>query len=239
MAKAKTEAQLQSYEKKVIIDSENRARRVEMKINHLPLTREAFIAELKDEFARLKGLEDEYVKVDVNIKGKWAFTLSAFMWEYVTGEGFRLEYAMPGEAYEDTGCATFYWNFREDFDGVIEVFYKALCEEEDPTMVGIWEKDSDEAEEEDYEEEQLDELADCENEYEKKFGEEFDESIFDDDMSSRIEIICSCLRQGKTYRDKEITEEIKAKKESYQKAKAEYERKRAEDKAKVKALLNA
>ncbi len=235
MAKEKTEAQRQSYVKKVMIDSENSARSVEMEIKHLPLSKEAFVTELKDEFAKLIGLENEYIKVDVNKEGKWAFSLSVFQWEYVTGEGYRIEYAVPDEDYEDTGCATFYWNFHEDLDGVIEIFYKVLCEEEDPLMIGIWEKDSDEADEEDEE----DELSDYENKYEKKFGEKFDESIFDNDMLRRIDAIVLCLDKGKTFRDKEIVEYIKAENESYEKARADYERERAESKAKVKALLEA
>ncbi len=235
MAKEKTEAQRQSYVKKVMIDSENSARSVEMEIKHLPLSKEAFVTELKDEFAKLIGLENEYIKVDVNKEGKWAFSLSVFQWEYVTGEGYRIEYAVPGDYYEDTGCATFYWNFHEDLDGVIEIFYKVLCEEEDPLMIGIWEKDTDEADEEDVE----DELSDYENEYEEKFGEEFDESIFDNNMLRRIDAIVLCLDKGKTFRDKEIVEYIKAENESCEKARADYERERAESKAKVKALLEA
>lgn len=235
MAKEKTDAQRQSYEKKVIIDSENSVRKVEMEINHLPLSREAFVTELKDEFGKLRNHENEYVNVEVRAKGKWAFSLGVAQWEYVTGEGYRIEYAVPEEDYEDTECATFYWNFHEDLDGVIEIFYKGLCEEEDPTMVGIWEKDTDEADEEDVE----DELSDYENKYEEKFGEKFDESIFDNDMLRRIDAIVLCLDKGKTFREKEIVEYINAENESYEKARADYERKRSESKAKVKALLEA
>ena len=233
MAKGKTAAQLQNYEKKVTIDSETSGRSVKMVVNHLPLTKEAFNTELKDEFTQLRNLENEYVNIDINTKGEWAFSLSVGKWDYVTGEGYRIEYVVPGEYYEDTGCATYYWNFNEDLDGVIEVFYKVLCEEEDPMMIGMWEKDSDEAEEE----EKIDELDHYEYKYEKKFGEEFDKSIFCDDVFRRTETISLCLSKNKTFRDKEILDFIESEIEEYKKIVLNYARERAEGKAKVKALL--
>ncbi len=196
MSEAKEEKTLLSYEKKVTSNSKNGARSISMRIDS-PLTKEAYERELKNEFARLRLLDDEYVKVSVYEKGNWAFYLLCEKWPTEQGEGFRVEYCCPDDKYEYSGedFTSCYWDFSLTLEDVTSLFYEALCIGQDPLYLACWEKDTDEADREDY----IDYLQ---SEYYRKFGEEFDMSLFDYADAPCIDTMLECISEEKPFRGK-------------------------------------
>lgn len=196
MAQATEEKPALIYEKKVTSNSKNGARSVSMRIDS-SLTKEAFETELKKEFARLRLLDNEFVKVSVYEKGNWAFYLLCEKWPTENGECFRVEYCCPDDKYEYSGedFTSCYWDFSLNLEDVTELFYEALCVGQDPLYLASWEKDTDEDDLEDY-------IDGLQSEYYRKFGEEFDMNLFDYAAAPCIDTMLSCISKGELFRGK-------------------------------------
>ena len=232
MDKAKKRVSAQNYSKEVVVRGRPTRRFVTMKIRHLPLSKEAFISELKDEIEKFRFPAIDYVSVDVYEKREWAFCLSVTTWDCNINEDYRIEYSVP---FLGDSLRTRYLNFDEDLDGVIEIFYKTLCEEEDPLMIGEWEDSF----YEDEEEEKFEKLHDLEKKYKAKFGKKLNGYIYKSNMDERMELIERCLDKGKTYEESGLEKEVEEMNKERKKWRAEYRRERAKSRAKVKAILES
>ncbi len=120
------------YEKSVSVDGDGRS--IHMEVT-LPMTKEAFDTDLKDEFAALREMEGEHIVVDISEDGPREPFLQCLRYgenDYIVEFGFKEKYfAKHPRIFR---C------FKDCPEKLCELFYAVLCKEVDPLKTeGPWE----------------------------------------------------------------------------------------------------
>lgn len=125
------------YEKRVSVDGTGRS--IHMDVT-LPMTKEAFEIELKDEFAALRDMANEHIVVNIDEDGPREPFLQCVRFDeksYLVEFGFKEDYFDPHPRI--------FRCFKDCPEKLSEVFYEALCKELDPLKVeGPWTEVTDE-----------------------------------------------------------------------------------------------
>lgn len=112
------------YEKSVTVDGAGRSIRFEVT---LPMTKEAFDVDLKDEFAALREMAYEHIVIDIEEDGPREPFIQCLRYgenDYVAEFGFKEDYFDPHPRI--------FRCFKNRPEKLAELFYEVLCKGIDP-----------------------------------------------------------------------------------------------------------